>query len=665
MRNLRSSAAFVAAAVVAGGLALATPAVADPDAGAFRQLVGVGSDTTQDVLNALAGDTVNGISYASTAVKATSGARIASYDAIEPGTGSTASKITTRTGGPSFARPNGSGAGRKALTKSLTGEQWPDGTGVAIKNQVDFGRSSGAPSSSGTALTFIPMARDAVGVAVRGPGLDTLTVKQLHDIYNGQLTTVNGQTVHPKLPQLNSGTRNFFLNAIGLKDDQLTSSVQIVQENQGNAALTEDGALVPFSVGSWIAQNNGVSPDYTKTSVANGGHLAAIQFDGDTGGTSPVTTVNGKLKPVTDYYENATFGRDVYNVVPTREVDTTSIFFDQDLYDIFVTSGSHTAALASDDAEKVIASFGFVNEPYNGFINLANKHVRQGGLEGSGIDTSVSAAPTLKTTAGDASLKLSWTPSTIVPALPVTDYRVTLKDADGAVVASKDLTASTTSYSFTGLANGTYTAAVTADNLSGTGVEAASTVAVKYTSTTTATAATTAYGKTPKVAVTVAGSHGVKPTGKVTVKEGSTTLGTGTLDASGKVTIGLSNHLKVATHALSVSYAGSAGLNASSTTASLKITEATASVATSAPASVSHTAKARVTVKVTATGTTPTGTVRIYEGSKVIATGTLSGGKVTVTLPRLARGKHTLHAFYAGSSSVNSKSGANFTIKST
>ncbi|MEV7977351.1 Ig-like domain repeat protein [Streptomyces sp. NPDC086519] len=664
MRNLRSSAAFVAAAVVAGGLALATPAVADPDAGAFRQLVGVGSDTTQDVLNALAGDTVNGISYATTAVKATSGARIASYDAIEPGTGSTTSKITTRTGGPSFARPNGSGAGRKALTKSLTGESWPDSSGVAITNQVDFGRSSGAPSGSGTALTFIPMARDAIGVAVRGSGLDTLTVQQLHDIYNGTLTTVNGQTVHPKIPQANSGTRNFFLNAIGLKDNELTSSVQVVQENQGNAALTEDGAVVPFSVGSWIAQNNGVSPDYTKTSVTNGGHLAAIQFTGDIGGTSPVTTVNGKLKPVTDYYENATFGRDVYNVVPTREVDTTSIFFDQDVYDIFVTSGSHTAALASDDAEKVIASFGFVNESYNGSINLA-KHAKQGGLEGSGIDTSVPAAPTLKTTVGDASLKLSWTPSSIVPALPVTDYRVTLKAADGAVVATKDLAASATSYSFTGLTNGTYTATVTANNLSGTGAEAASTSTVKYTSKTTATAATTAYGKTPKVAVTVAGSHGVTASGKVTVKEGSTTLGTGTLDASGKVTIGLSNHLKVATHSLSVSYAGSAGLNASSTTVSLKITKATASVATSAPTSVSHTAKAKVTVKVTATGTTPTGTVRIYEGTKVIATGTLSSGKVTITLPKLAKGKHTLHAFYAGSSTVNSKTGANFTIKST
>ncbi|MET9911793.1 Ig-like domain repeat protein [Streptomyces sp. NPDC006476] len=665
MRRTRSTAALVAAAVVAGGLALASPAYADPTpAGTFRQLVGVGSDTTQDVLNALAGDTVAGKSYAATAVKSASGAGIASYDAIEPGTGSTTSNITTRSGGPSFLRPNGSGKGRLALSESLTGDKFPDSSGVAIKGQVDFARSSSGPSVPGSTLTYIPMARDAIGVAVRGSGLDTLTAAQLHDIYVGTLTKVNGQTVHPKIPQSGSGTRKFFLSILGLQDADLAPSVQAVQENQGNAALTEDGALVPFSVGSWIAQNNGVAPDYTTTSVGNGGHLAAIQLPGDEGATSPVTTVNGKLAPVQPYYENSTFGRDVFNVVPTRAIDTTSFFFDKDLYDVFVTSGSHTAALASDDAEKVIASFGFVNESYNGFINLTNKHVHQGGLEESGISVAVPAAPALKATPGDASLKLSWT-APAATAFPLTDYRVTLSDAGGAVVAVKDLPATTTSYSFTGLAVGSYTATVTGNNINGSGAPSTWTGAVKYKSATTAAVAATPYGKAPKVAVTVTGSHGVAPTGKVTVKEGATVLGSGTLDASGKVTVALSNHLKVATHSLTVTYGGAAKLNSSSATATLKVTKATASLASTAPATVSHTARAKVTVKVTATGTTPTGTVKIYEGSRLLGTGTLSGGKVTITLPKLARGKHSLHATYSGSATVNAKTGPVFTIKST
>ncbi|SED95120.1 Fibronectin type III domain-containing protein [Streptomyces sp. 3213] len=664
MRRMRLSAAMVAAAVVSGTLALASPASADPTpAGTFRQLVGVGSDTTQDVTNALAGDTVNGTSYSATGVKSVNGAGIASYDAIEPSTGALGTKITTRTGGTTFLRPNGSGAGRTALSESLTGDL--DSTGASVKGQVDFARSSGGPSSSGTSLTYIPMARDAVGVAVKGSGLDTLTVQQLHDIYIGHLTVVNGQTVHPKIPQSGSGTRKFFLNAIGVADIDVPVSIGVVQENQANAALTEDGALVPFSVGSWIAQNNGVSPDYSKTAAAAGGHLASVQLPGDDGATSPVTTVNGKLAPVNAYYENATFGRDVYNVVPSRAIDPTSIFYDKDLYDVFVTSGSHTAQLASDTAESVIAKFGFVNEPYNGSISVA-KHAKLGGLEeSSSFDHSVPNAPALKSTLGDASLKIGWTPNSIVPAMPVTDYRITLTDADGGLVATKDVAASTTSYSFTGLATGTYTATVTANNVNGTGTAASWTGAVKYASTTKATTATTAYGTTPKVAVTVTGTHGVVPSGKVTVKDGSTVVGTGTLNSSGKVTVNVSNHLKVATHSLTVSYAGATKLNASSATVSLKITKANPTVTKTAPATIGHTARAKVTVKVTATGTTPTGTVRIYEGSRIIATGTLSGGKVTLTLPRLSRGTHTLHAYYAGSTTVNTKSGANFTIKST
>ncbi|MFE2466843.1 Ig-like domain repeat protein [Streptomyces mirabilis] len=665
MRTTRLTAAMVAAAVVSGTLALASPASADPTpAGTFRQLVGVGSDTTQDVLNALAGDIVNGKSYADTAVKA-GDAGIASYDAFVPGAAT--STIQTRSGGPTFLRPNGSGPGRAALSMSLTGDKFPNATGVAVKGQVDFARSSGGPSTSGNTLTYIPFARDAVGVAVRGSALDTLTVDQLHDIYTSgdtRLKVLKGQTLHAVLPQAGSGTRKFFLAAIGLTETTVSSEIPTVQENQANAALTEDGALVPFSVGSWIAQNNGIAPDYSKTAVAAGAHLASVQLPGDTGDTNPVTTVNGKLTPVAGYFENATFGRDVYNVVPSRAIDPSSVFFDKALYDVFVTSGTHEAGLATDTAEKVIADFGFLNESYNGSVNPA-KHAKLGGLEVSGIDTATPSAPALRVTPGDANLKLTWGAPTPAPALPVTDYRVTLTGSDGAVVAVKDVPATTLTYSFTGLANGTYTASVSAANLNGSGNAASWTGAVKYTSAVKATAATTAYGKTPKVAVTVTGSHGVVPSGKVTVRDGAATLGTGTLDSSGKVTIGLSNHLKVAAHTLTVSYGGSTKLNASVTTAKLTITKATPSVSSTAPASISHTGRAKVGVRVTATGTTPTGTVRVYEGSRVIATGTLSGGKVTITLPKLSRGKHTLHVFYAGSTTVNSKNGANFTIKST
>jgi hypothetical protein len=54
------------------------------------------------------------------------------------------------------------------------------------------------------------------------------------------------------------------------------------------------------------------------------------------------------------------------------------------------------------------------------------------------------------------------------------------------------------------------------------------------------------------------------------------------------------------------------------------------------------------TVTVTVTPSLATGTVTVKEGSKVLVSGRLTGGKVALRLPKLARGKHTLVAVYSG-----------------
>lgn len=61
------------------------------------------------------------------------------------------------------------------------------------------------------------------------------------------------------------------------------------------------------------------------------------------------------------------------------------------------------------------------------------------------------------------------------------------------------------------------------------------------------------------------------------------------------------------------------------------------------------------TVLVTAKGVIPTGVVTVFDGKKAIATATLTAahrGVVTITLPGLARGLHTLSASYAGDAKV-------------
>ncbi|MFD1273887.1 hypothetical protein ACFQ51_25905 [Streptomyces kaempferi] len=321
MRTTRLTAAMVAAAVVSGTLALASPASADPTpAGTFRQLVGVGSDTTQDVLNALAGDTVNGKSYAGTAVKA-GDAGLASYDAFVPDAAT--STIQTRPGGPAFLRPNGSGPGRAALSMSLTGDKFPSSTGVAIKGQVDFARSSGGPSTSGTTLTYIPFARDAVGVAVRGSALDTLTVDQLHDIYTSgdtRLKVLNGQTLHAVLPQALRHPQVLPVGDRPHRDHGLLGDPDRPGE-PGQRRAHPGRRARPVLRGQLDRPEQRHRPRLQQDRGRRRAHLASVQLPGDTGATSPVTTVNGKLTPVSGYFENATFGRDVYNVVPSRAID--------------------------------------------------------------------------------------------------------------------------------------------------------------------------------------------------------------------------------------------------------------------------------------------------------------------------------------------------------
>ena len=289
-RNLRVVTLGVTiAAVGATMFALGAPAQADP--AAPKTWAGVGSDTTQDVLNALVGS-------AGVTTKA------GSYNAFGSDT------ITTKTGGPAFTRPSGSGAGVQALSYSVNGQLY---NGVNIKNQVDFARSSSGPAAgTGNGLTYIPFARDGVSYVYKGTktAIGTLTTAQLNQIYSANApVTINGVKVTGVLPQSSSGTRKFFLQAIGVTTVGSTVLQTSSPENDGTI-FTGTNQVVPFSVAQWIAQYNGVT---TKTIA--GTNLGRPNSVAPTG-----TNSSGKLIPAPAFYNTGAYGRYVYNVVPTSKV---------------------------------------------------------------------------------------------------------------------------------------------------------------------------------------------------------------------------------------------------------------------------------------------------------------------------------------------------------
>ncbi|GAA3883588.1 substrate-binding domain-containing protein [Saccharothrix violaceirubra] len=228
------------AAVLVAGLAtfvtLGGTAQADPGAGvtpATTDLVGVGSDTTQGLLN-----TLGNLYNTKTPAPAN---KVYSWDATGSAT------ITPKSGAPTITRPNGSGAGVAALIA--------DGT----THNLDFARSSSGPKTDGSQANyaFIEFARDTVtyATATTSSVPTTLTTLALNKLYGSAAGSVDCNR-NAYLPQAGSGTRSFFLASIGLttpgtcaKD---TFAGAPVQEHSAAPLVGDPNAVAPFSVGRAI-----------------------------------------------------------------------------------------------------------------------------------------------------------------------------------------------------------------------------------------------------------------------------------------------------------------------------------------------------------------------------------------------------------------------------
>lgn len=290
MANLVRKAVIGATAVLASVVTV-TPALADPGfVPARADIAGVGSDTTQDYLNAVA--TAYNNRTPRPAIK------LASWNATPKG-----SRIVTKRGCARIERPDGSSAGIKALVNDTTG-------------CIDFARSSSSKKTDGSenGLAYFAFGRDGVTWAsqVRTNAPASLRKLVLSRIYRcspnarrwNQVGGRTGQVIRPYLPQAGSGTRKFFLKAIGLEDAQVGSCVnQTIQENDGKALPNNPNTIVPYSIAKFIAQR------YHR-------HL-------DRSGTAALRRINGVSPTVgtrpRDIRINAAFPADylrlVYNVV--------------------------------------------------------------------------------------------------------------------------------------------------------------------------------------------------------------------------------------------------------------------------------------------------------------------------------------------------------------
>jgi hypothetical protein len=360
--------------VLAVGSAVVTsiaPAGADPQF--VTAFVGVGSDTTQDVMNAQAGF-ANGNSYpALVSSEATGYTGVASFDALVPG--SPDNCITPKVKAPTIYRSNGSSEGRRALSRAIDGQPYGPvaqcGGSKSVAGLVDFARSSSGPASgdTGTALTYIPFARDGVSFAYYANGVSpvtSLTRAQLTSLFTTGPQVISGVNIIPCGIQLGSGTFTFWNSVTTATTTQEAAATatcnaagngQRLQENSPadlkakGDALAGSQVVVGYSGAAFIAQGNGVA---SKAPVA-GVNLGSISNNGS--GTdlgSPFTGSAPNLEASATFFGDSVFGRTVYNVFDTARVTG---FGNDDLKSVFV---GPTSSLCSGEAQDVVTTFGFL-----------------------------------------------------------------------------------------------------------------------------------------------------------------------------------------------------------------------------------------------------------------------------------------------------------------
>ncbi len=396
----------VAAAAAMLGVGATTFLTAAPTANADPQqltaLIGVGSDTIQDVTNAFAGYT-NGVNY--TPLQAgTSKQQVISFDAVNSAS-PTNKCMTVKTGAGSQYRSNGSSEGRRALSRAIDGTIYGPTTSPAcaskiVSGQVDYARSSAGPASgdTGTDLTYIPFARDGIAVAyVAAGGLATpktsFTRAELTQIYTATTIPVNigGVNIYPCGIQNGSGTFSFWNTVTTATTTQEAAATATcnsatstttgdgrIEENNGttlqakaNALATSSGGPVQviagFSGGSYIAQSNNVAPN-TLPSTGNLVNLGSISSDGTSNLGAPFTGTAPNLTASSTYYASTIFGRNLYYVVDSARLNASGSL---GLKFMFVSTGAtstvpgvpanNTAVVCGTAAQATTNAFGFLS----------------------------------------------------------------------------------------------------------------------------------------------------------------------------------------------------------------------------------------------------------------------------------------------------------------
>lgn len=353
-------------------------------------------------MNALGGF-ANGVSFTPLVTSESTGYKqIVNFDATIPGGSATAREcIATKLGSPLILRPNGSTEGQKILSRQ-TGGVWYSGLSVTqaitdagcnnsrnVAGLVDFARSSSGPrNATGTDLTFLPFGKDALTFAYSTTGTATpvasLTKAELLSIYTNGVGISGSTVIIPCGIQSGSGTKSTWESKVGMNSTVENTGTTFcnsagngarAQENHGPdlkakadaVALLSDArcdgvaggsavscanvqVIVGFAASAWVSKSNGFSSPAPGAGVSLGkaDNLDFVTFDN-------AQPAGSKWSPNSSGFSSSAWNRDVYNVVLTANLDSST--GDAALIEMFKGSTS----LVCTTGQTVVNQFGFLS----------------------------------------------------------------------------------------------------------------------------------------------------------------------------------------------------------------------------------------------------------------------------------------------------------------
>jgi hypothetical protein len=394
----------VGAAAVSSLLAatLAGTAQADTNTTATTAVAAVGSDTIDEVVNALSNN-------------ANLSADLANYTATPAGTINTTTNFpgAARAAGAtcSFTRPNGSSAGKNALSASMRGAA--NGGSTNIKECVGVARSSNDLFPTGAnvvptgTMARIPLGLDALGPAVRSNSTigKRFTLDFLKSVYtrNGVAGSAACLGVIPLIPQFGSGTRPSWAAFMGVTDYDFSGTggpaqsapagVQTwgscvtggaanplgfgagagngqpgdrvgtptgapIQEHNGTV-LSDSRMMVGYGTAQYIVQGSGIATDVRGSAV-----LASVDFTtvGDPATPATFQVVNANVRH--PYALNGGAGAPGFSGPRGTLTRTTYLFVPRALYDSAFTPPAGADAFAGTPAaDKARFQQAFANGP--------------------------------------------------------------------------------------------------------------------------------------------------------------------------------------------------------------------------------------------------------------------------------------------------------------